>query len=223
MNVTWSRPSDLNISTVTGYKVQWRSGRGVYNTTKTVAVSGADTLSYEIEDLFDEHSYTVRVIGVSGNGDGAPSDEFTANTSQPGPPTGFTAAKRTGGGFTLSWSRPVRYYLDPSYRPVRDSSNDPILDSSGNQVPQFRYDIEYRSADDAGAEWIHYWRNQNIDRGSNTLTQPFTFDMTRFGENPEPTSGTRYEFRIRAEYVWNESGSNTGRESDWVYSSPVTY
>ena len=222
LNVTWSQPA-ANGSTITGYKLQWRSGRGVYNTTKTTTVTGADTLSHEIEDLFDQHSYTVRVIAVSDNGDGAPSEEFTEITSQPGPPTDFTAAKRTGGGFTLSWSRPERYYLDSSYRPVRDSNEDPILDSNGNQVPQFRYDIEHRSADDPDAEWIYYWRNRDVDRGSDTLTQPFTFDMTRFGENPEPVAGTRYEFRIRAEYVWLNAGTNTGRASDWVYSSPVTY
>ena len=67
--VSWTARS----GTVTGYKVQWKSGAQEYNTTRQKTVtSGTQTT---ITNLADDTEYTVRVTAYNGTGDGAPSDE----------------------------------------------------------------------------------------------------------------------------------------------------
>ena len=91
--VDWSilnRGDGINVSSgqVTGYKVQWKTSRQSYNTTrqKTVTtvngipVFGLHTdirISSTITGLTNDVAYTVRVIAYNSTGDGSPSSEVS--------------------------------------------------------------------------------------------------------------------------------------------------
>ena len=71
--------------TVTGYKVQWKSGNESYNTSsRQTTVSGGTSNSATISNLAAGISHTVRVTAYNATGDGAASAEAT------GTPTGKT-------------------------------------------------------------------------------------------------------------------------------------
>ena len=93
LSVSWTALT----GTVTGYKVQWKSGQDNYNTgdrQKTVT-SGTST---SITGLTNDTTYTVRVTAYNGTGDGAASAEVNGTPSN----TTLTASAVTATTATLT-------------------------------------------------------------------------------------------------------------------------
>ena len=75
LGVSWTALS----GTVTGYKVQWKSGMQNYNTTRQNTVTSGT--SSTITGLANATAYTVRVTAYNGTGDGTASTEVTGTPS----------------------------------------------------------------------------------------------------------------------------------------------
>ena len=97
----------------TGYKVQWKSGGEVFNTSdRQAAVASGSTTTHTISSLANGTEYTVRVIATrTGANDGSPSDEVlgtpTSATTAPDPPTDLTANAKGETQVDLSWTAPA--------------------------------------------------------------------------------------------------------------------
>ena len=97
----------------TGYKVQWKSGGEVFNTSdRQAAVASGSTTTHTISSLANGTEYTVRVIATrTGANDGSPSDEAlgtpTSGNTAPAPPTGLTANAKGETQVDLSWTAPT--------------------------------------------------------------------------------------------------------------------
>ena len=75
LKVSWTAQT----GTVTGYKVQWKSGNQDYNTgNRQKTVIGASTISTSITGLTNDTAYTVKVTAYNTTGDGPASNEATA-------------------------------------------------------------------------------------------------------------------------------------------------
>ena len=94
--VTWQKPESNGGSDVTGYRVQWKLATGSWDTEADVSSATTTGISYTITSLALDTEYAVRVIAVSGVGDGPPSAERTetarARTSEQQDSTPNTAA-----------------------------------------------------------------------------------------------------------------------------------
>ena len=77
LTVNWSAPSNTGGSSITSYRVQWKSGAQDYNETDRQAVVTSG-LAYTITGLANGAQYTVRVIAVNAIGPSDPSSELTA-------------------------------------------------------------------------------------------------------------------------------------------------
>ena len=97
----------------TGYKVQWKSGGEVFNTSdRQAAVASGSTTTHTISSLANGTEYTVRVIATrTGANDGSPSDVVlgtpTSGNTAPAPPTGLTANAKGETQVDLSWTAPT--------------------------------------------------------------------------------------------------------------------
>ena len=221
--VSWDPPSDGGA--IGGYIVQWRTGENYRNGDKVV-VDDADAQSRLLENMAGHGRYYVRVKAYNILGDSEPSQEYFVMSGAPGPLTDFEATVRPAGGFTLTWDRPDPYYPNnPDFRPVRNfKTKKPKLDSDGNTVPQYRYDVEYKLADGQPDGWCSKDRYRNFGVGNDTLNRnALTLDLTSYCSNAAPVVGEKYNFRIRASYVWKNSGDTNPRNGPWRYSGPVEY
>ena len=112
LNVSWNVLS----GTLTGYKVQWKSGQQNYNTgdRQKTGISGITTT---ISGLTNNTSYTVRVTAYNTTGDGAPSSEVTGTpvaTTVPSPTLTVTGGNRQ---LDASWTDPLAGLPEPeAYR-----------------------------------------------------------------------------------------------------------
>ena len=73
------------VDNATGYKVQWKSGVGDYNTgDRQASVNSGSTMTYTIPNLINDTEYTVKVIATrTGANDGPPSEEVTGTPATP--------------------------------------------------------------------------------------------------------------------------------------------
>ena len=83
LGASWTTPTNDGGSTITGYKVQWRSGDEDWNPETREITS--TTTSGEITGLTNGETYTVRVAAVNEAGTGAWSAEATAIPVTPVP------------------------------------------------------------------------------------------------------------------------------------------
>ena len=97
--VGWTAPS----GTVTGYRVQWKSGEESFDATRQITVTTGTAAS--ITGLAAATTYTVRVTAYNATGDGAASVEASAapTVNVPAPPTGLTVSEGDA-SVTLSWT-----------------------------------------------------------------------------------------------------------------------
>ena len=132
LTVTWTPPSSDGGADVSGYKVQWKSGSQIYDSSRE-HIAGASDSTYDITGLDGGAEYNVRVIAVNGNGDSQPSGESTTTVlGPPHPPTGVTVERGDEGGrLVVTWAasqvddlRPVTEYI------VRWKSGSEEYDSS---------------------------------------------------------------------------------------------
>ena len=96
--VSWT----ARTGTVTGYKVQWKSGSDPYNTTdRQTMVTGGSSTSTTLTGLTNTTAYTVRVTAYNATGDGA------ASAGAPGTPAAPTlAASAPAATLTIAhWNR----------------------------------------------------------------------------------------------------------------------
>ena len=88
LNVIWTAAT----GTVTGYKVQWKSGGDEYDATRQKTVTSGTTTS--ITSLTNDTAYTVRVTAYNATGDGTASAEVTGTPAYYGwettPPSSLT-------------------------------------------------------------------------------------------------------------------------------------
>ena len=143
----------------------------------------------------------------------------------PEAPTDVAVEVRPVGGFALTWGRPDPYYRDNGhYRPVRGKDKKPILDEKGQTVPQFRYDVEYKRADGQSGGWCSQSKYRDPGLGNNTFSSDdLRAEITSFCKDAEPIVGERYNFRVRAAYLWLKSGDTNVRNGPWAYSGPIVY
>ena len=206
------------------YIVEWRTG-GTYEPANRADVRDASATSHLLKKMAGHGRYYVRVRGANPHGWSTPSDEYFVMSGAPGAPTDFDVEVRPEGGFDLTWDRPDPYYPNiPDFRPVRTSNRVPIRDVDGNKVPQFRYDVEYKLADGQPGGWCSQSRYRDM-HGYNESLDPadLALTVTGFCEDAVPVVGERYNFRIRAAYVWLNSGNTNERNGPWQYSGGVSY
>lgn len=247
LRVSWQRPAGGTPHI--GFAVQWRTEQGSFGGHNEIVVWKPTARSVLVKDLDSHGRYHVRVIAINLIGRSNPSAEYFVMSGAPGRPTGLNAEPRPGGGFIVTWDRPGPYYPDnPWYRVVRERERvqetlnlpfgiqipipgkykyvdgDPIRDAAGHTVPRFRYDIEYRLADEPDAKWCSLAEYRDVSRGDRTLDPDVhTVDVTEYCSGAEPVSGSSYKFRIRASYVWLRTGDTNYRNGPWAASKPVVY
>ncbi len=117
LSVSWRRPSGGGGSPVSGYRVEWRSGRsGAWSSAE---VSGASTLSYVITGLTGGSLYWVRIRARNAEGVGVVSTNYARGTpvdrsvtvtvpvGKPSPPQGLSVAPGSAAGsIAVSWGAP---------------------------------------------------------------------------------------------------------------------
>lgn len=221
--VSWD--IELDGSPWDGYVIQWRT-RDSYEPGSEELVMAPRKRSHVVDGLPGHGRFYVRVMARNHFGRSEPSEEFHVMSGAPHPPVDFRAEVNPAGGFHLTWDRPDPYYPNnPHYRPVRNfKTKKPRLDADGNTVPQYRYDAEYKRADGQSGGWCSqdHYRDKGV--GNDTLnSNALTLDVTRYCRGAEPAAGERYNFRIRASYVWRNTGDTNWRNGPWVYSGHVEY
>ena len=221
--VWWDPPASGG--PIGGYIVQWRT-RATYRTGDKVVVDDPSAVSRLLTNMAGHGRHYVRVKTYNILGESGPSEEYFVMSGAPHAPADVSAEVRAAGGFTVTWARPDPYYPNnPDFRPVRNFNNKrPIRDADGNTVPQYRYDIEYKLADGQSGPWCSRDRYRNVGRGNDTLSSAaLTLNITNYCSNAQPAVGERYNFRIRASYVWHSSGDTNPRNGPWEYSGPIEY
>ena len=100
LKVSWTAQT----GTVTGYKVQWKSGNQDYNTgNRQKTVTGASTISTSITGLTNDTAYTVKVTAYNTTGDGPASNEATATPAA----VTLAASNISASGATLTISNHI--------------------------------------------------------------------------------------------------------------------
>ena len=133
--LTWTAPTAVVGSDLTGYKVQWKSESQEYNESDRLHEADHQTTSYTITPLENGVRYTVRVIAVNGIGDGEPAERSVILIGVPNAPTDVRMT-RGDGELVVEWDaseaeelRPVTDYVvrwksgTQDYDP--DDPNDP--------------------------------------------------------------------------------------------------
>ena len=119
MTVTWTAPASDGGAEVTGYTVQWKSGTEAYDGSEASArqavVSDAAVLTHTITGLTVGTAYTVQVLAVNAEGDGAAA-EVEATVEDRVAPT-MTGAAVNGAVLTLTYSEA----LDEASQPAADA------------------------------------------------------------------------------------------------------
>ena len=110
LHVAWHKPWNGG-SAITGYRVQWKGAGQEYNETgRQVSVAGTAT-SYEITELTNGVTYSVRVVAV--NADGSSQGAVTTGSpgDAPGPPASITVTFAHFSLFlifiTFEWTAPT--------------------------------------------------------------------------------------------------------------------
>ena len=221
--VSWERPAEGTFHD--GFVLQWRT-QATYEPGDEELVMAPWKTSHVLEGMAGHGRYYVRVLARNFLGRSEPSEEYFVMSGAPGAPTQVNAEARPGGGFALTWDRPDPYYPNnPDFRPVRRGNPKvPILDEDDNTVPQFRYDVEYKLVDGQSGGWCSLEEYRNLHRGYDTLDPDIhQVDVTSYCSNAEPVVGESYRIRIRAAYVWLNSGDTNERNGPWTYSGPIEY
>ena len=105
LTVEWDAPTDDGGSSVTGYKVQWKSGTQSFGSSRQ-ATAGATATSHKITGLTNGTVYTVRVKAVNAVGDSAPS--LTDFDTPVGPPDAPPNVQATGNAeLVVTWDAPT--------------------------------------------------------------------------------------------------------------------
>ena len=100
--------------TVTGYKVQWKSGNQDWSATRQRTVTGRATTAATITNLTSGAGYAVRVTAYNATGDGAPSAEASATPAA----ATLTAGKVQAGTATLTLAGHVGAWYYKYTRPT---------------------------------------------------------------------------------------------------------
>lgn len=110
VNLFWTAPSGF---TITGYKIEYKTGSGQYSTLiTTTGTSSATTTNYSHTSLTTGTSYSYRIYAINSIGTSAASSEVTAIPSTtstgtlPGSSTGFSATPMSPTQVNLSWNTP---------------------------------------------------------------------------------------------------------------------
>ncbi|HEV2193470.1 MAG TPA: fibronectin type III domain-containing protein [Nitrosopumilaceae archaeon] len=107
INLSWTAPSNGG-SPITGYKIEYKVGLGIYSTLTTI--SGNATTSYSHTALIPSTAYTYRVSAINAIGTSTPSAEASATTpalvTVPAAPAGLTATAVSPTQINLAWSAP---------------------------------------------------------------------------------------------------------------------
>ena len=121
---SWRAPYDDGGSSITGYKVQWKSGSEDYDdsvsSTRQAVITDPNRLGHTIRGLRSGTEYTVRVIATNSVGDGPPSLEESATTHPESDPEPGDEPDGSRGGYgqngVYTWrdgDRVMRVRLEP--------------------------------------------------------------------------------------------------------------
>ena len=139
LDVSWTA---LSGQTVTGYKVQWKSGNEDYNTgdrQKTVT-SGS---SASITGLSDSTTYTVRVTAYNDTGDGAASAESTGTTETPLEPPALTSSAVEATTATLTLANHTGDWYYKRTTPSGGACSSAVSGTNGGPVEPDRRHVLY--------------------------------------------------------------------------------
>ena len=222
LDVSWTA---LSGQTVTGYKVQWKSGNEEYNTggrQKTVTTGS----SASITGLSDSTTYTVRVTAYNDTGDGAASAESTGTTETPPDPPALTssAVEATTATLTLANHTGDWYYkhTTPSNGACSSAVNGTTVDLS-NLTGGTSYTYKAYSDSACSTELTTDATDADFTTASPTATPENNppsapTNLTATGGNnsvtlawsdPSDSSITRYEYRV------NHNDTGTGNFTGW--------
>lgn len=110
INLSWTAPSNNGGASITGYKIEAKSGSGTYFV--LVSNTASTATSYSHTELTTGTTYTYKVSAINSAGSGTASNEASATPSTsssatvPSSPTGLTAVAVSGSQINLSWSAP---------------------------------------------------------------------------------------------------------------------
>ena len=111
INLSWSAPTNNGGASITGYKIESKSGTGSF--TSLVANTGTTSTTYSHTGLATGTAYTYRVYAINSVGTSVASSEIQATPSSssapglPGVPTQLTTNVISGTQINLSWSAPA--------------------------------------------------------------------------------------------------------------------
>ena len=203
LTVSWTAPESDGGSSITAYKVQWKSGEEEFDATRQ-GETGVLTLTYLIDNLTNDVAYDVRVIAVNEVGEG----EASA-TSSATPVVASEAA--------ISEVRVVRE--DPAEAEVTVEVSLPETDQ-----PTEVY-LRYRAMTPEVGEWSET-QSAQITSGSGTssgsssselaaaslVSSSATFTLTGLSEDAE------YEIQVSLNETFPEPGQAGDGTSETVYT-----
>lgn len=107
INLSWKPPSSNGGSPITGYKIEVKSGSGVYS---VLEANTGNVTSYSHTGLTTGTTYTYRVYAINSVGTSDPSNEASATPTKTSTPTGLTAIAVSPTQINLSWFAPTETY-----------------------------------------------------------------------------------------------------------------
>ncbi len=110
INLSWNTPSNNGGSSITGYKIEVRSGSGTFS--NLVSNTGSTATTYSHTGLSTGTTYTYKISAINNIGTSSASGEVSAtptsssSSGTPSAPTGLVATAISGSQINLSWSIP---------------------------------------------------------------------------------------------------------------------
>ena len=182
--------SDPNMSSITKYEIQQKSGDGEYGEWEPIEGSGATTTSHTVEGLTNFNSYAFRIRAVNFIGNGAASDEVEATPLPEGLPKAAelsVVSTEEAGQVVLSWT----FADDPSITgwQLQQREGDAAFGDEWTAIDPSDAATRNHTIDGLSSEVAYGFRIRAVNAIGNGLVSN-TETVTPKAPEPEPTGPT---------------------------------